>query len=74
MRASGFVAEAEKAEQGLGGDSLTDSVLETVCLIGPAARCRERLTVYRGAGLDMPIPWPAIGVEDARAVIAAFRQ
>jgi alkanesulfonate monooxygenase SsuD/methylene tetrahydromethanopterin reductase-like flavin-dependent oxidoreductase (luciferase family) len=74
LRASGFVAEAEKAEQGLGGDSLSDRVLDTLCLIGPAARCRERLTVYRGASLDMPILWPAIGVEDVRAVIAAFRQ
>jgi hypothetical protein len=58
----------------LGGDSLSDRVLDTLCLIGPAARCRERLTVYRGASLDMPILWPAIGVEDVRAVIAAFRQ
>lgn len=74
LRASGFVAEAEKAEQGLGGDSLSDRVLDTVCLIGPVARCRERLTVYRRAGLDLPILWPAIGVEDARAIIAAFRQ
>jgi hypothetical protein len=74
LTASGFVAEAEKAEQGLGGDSLSNRVLDIVCLIGPAARCRERLTVYREAGLNMPILWPAIGVENARAVIAAFRQ
>jgi hypothetical protein len=29
LRVSGFVAEAEKAEQGLGGDSLSDRVLDT---------------------------------------------
>ena len=56
LRASGFVAEAEKAEQGLGGDSLSDRVLDTLCLIGPAAHCRERLTVYRGrAGHAHPV-------------------
>jgi hypothetical protein len=74
LRASGFVAEAEKAERGLGGDSLSDRVLDTVCLIGPAARCRERLSIYQEAGLDMPILWPPIGVDEAKMVINAFRQ
>ena len=74
LRASGFVAEADAAEQGLGGASLSDRVLDAVCLIGPVAQCRERLAEYRAAGLDLPILWPAIGVDAARAVIAAFRQ
>jgi 5,10-methylenetetrahydromethanopterin reductase len=74
LRASGFTAEAEKAEEGLGGASLSDRVLDAVCLIGPVASCRKRLADYRAAGLDLPILWPAIGVEGARAVIDAFRQ
>jgi orotidine-5'-phosphate decarboxylase len=53
---------------------LTARVLDAICLIGPVARCRERLAEYRAAGLDMPLLWPAIGVDAARAVIAAFRQ
>jgi alkanesulfonate monooxygenase SsuD/methylene tetrahydromethanopterin reductase-like flavin-dependent oxidoreductase (luciferase family) len=74
LRASGFAAEADKAEQGAGGEALSDRVLDAICLIGPVARCRDRIAAYREAGLDLPILWPAIGVERAREVIAAFRQ
>jgi len=74
MRASGFAAEAEQAEQGAGGDALSDRLLDAICLIGPVAHCRERLAQYREAGLDLPILWPGLGVDSARAVIAAFRQ
>src|SRR5205085_5530298 len=74
MRASGFIAEADKAEQGAGGDALSDRLLDAICLIGPVGRCRERLAQYREAGLDLPILWPGLGVETAREVIAAFRQ
>jgi alkanesulfonate monooxygenase SsuD/methylene tetrahydromethanopterin reductase-like flavin-dependent oxidoreductase (luciferase family) len=74
MRASGFTVDANKAEQGAGGDALSDRLLEAICLLGPASRCRERLAEYREAGLDLPILWPAIGVDSAREVIAAFRQ
>ena len=74
LRASGFVAEAEKAEQGLGGDSLSDRVLDAVCLIGPVSYCRERLAAYRAAGLDLPILWPPTGADEAKMVIRAFRQ
>jgi hypothetical protein len=38
------------------------------------SRCRERLTEYRNVGLDLPILWPAMGVDSARKVIATFRQ
>jgi alkanesulfonate monooxygenase SsuD/methylene tetrahydromethanopterin reductase-like flavin-dependent oxidoreductase (luciferase family) len=72
LRASGFAAEAELAEQGAGGGALTARVLDAICLIGPAGRCRERIAEYREAGLDLPLLWPAIGVEAARAVIAVF--
>ena len=74
MRASGFTAEADKAEQGVGGEALSDRLLDAICLLGPVSRCRERLVEYREAGLDLPILWPAIGVDSARDVIAAFRQ
>ena len=46
LRISGFTAEAEKAEQGAGGDALSDRFLREVCLIGPIARCRERLAEF----------------------------
>jgi alkanesulfonate monooxygenase SsuD/methylene tetrahydromethanopterin reductase-like flavin-dependent oxidoreductase (luciferase family) len=72
LRASGFAEEADKAERGGGGEALSDRVLDAICLLGPAERCRERIAAYREAGLDLPILWPALGVESAREVIAAF--
>jgi alkanesulfonate monooxygenase SsuD/methylene tetrahydromethanopterin reductase-like flavin-dependent oxidoreductase (luciferase family) len=72
MRASGFVLEADKAEQGAGGDALSDNLLDAICLLGPVSRCRARLAEYREAGLDLPILWPAMGIDSAREVIAAF--
>ena len=74
MRASGFTLEADKAEQGVGGEALSDRLLDAICLLGSASRCRERLVEYREAGLDLPILWPAIGVDSTREVIATFRQ
>ena len=74
IRASGFTAEADKAEQGVGGEALSDRLLDAICLLGPVMRCRERLAEYRDAGLDLPILWPAMGVDSARKVIATFRQ
>jgi alkanesulfonate monooxygenase SsuD/methylene tetrahydromethanopterin reductase-like flavin-dependent oxidoreductase (luciferase family) len=76
MRVSGFAAEADRAEQGAGGDALSDRLLDAICLIGPVGRCRDRLALYREAGLDLPILWPGalLGIDGARDVIAAFRQ
>jgi alkanesulfonate monooxygenase SsuD/methylene tetrahydromethanopterin reductase-like flavin-dependent oxidoreductase (luciferase family) len=74
MRVSGFAAEADKAEQGAGGDALSDDFLDAICLLGPVARCRERLAAYRAAGLDLPILWPALGLEGAREAIRLFAQ
>jgi hypothetical protein len=74
FRAGGFAAEAAKAEQGAGPASLSDRLLDAVCLIGPVARCREQLGTFRAAGLDLPILVAPIGVDGARAVIAAFRR
>jgi 5,10-methylenetetrahydromethanopterin reductase len=74
LRASGFVEEADHAEQGAGNRALSDRLLDAICLIGPAGRCRDRLAEYRAAGLDLPILWPGLGVDTAREMIAAFRQ
>ncbi len=60
------------ADRMLRGASRTG--LDSVCLIGPMARCREQLGAFRAAGLDLPILVAPIGVEGARAVIAAFRR
>jgi alkanesulfonate monooxygenase SsuD/methylene tetrahydromethanopterin reductase-like flavin-dependent oxidoreductase (luciferase family) len=74
FRLCGFVEETEKAEQGAAADALSDRLLDAVCLIGSMARCREQLAAFRDAGVDLPILYPPIGVEAARAVIQAFRQ
>jgi alkanesulfonate monooxygenase SsuD/methylene tetrahydromethanopterin reductase-like flavin-dependent oxidoreductase (luciferase family) len=73
LRVSGFNTEAEKAEQGAPAAALSDRFLDAVCLIGPVERCQERLSVFRAAGLDLPILMPPIGIEGARAVIKSFR-
>jgi len=74
FRASGFAAEAAEMEKGVGGGSLSDRLLDAVCVLGPIARCREQLAAFRTAGVDLPILVPPIGVEGARAVIKAFRR
>jgi alkanesulfonate monooxygenase SsuD/methylene tetrahydromethanopterin reductase-like flavin-dependent oxidoreductase (luciferase family) len=74
FRASGFAEEAAKAEAGAGGDSLSDRMLDAICLIGPISRCREQLAAFRAAGVDLPILSPPIGVEGVREVIQAFRR
>ena len=74
FRASGFAEEAAKAEAGAGGASLSDRLLDAVCLIGPISRCRDQLAAFRAAGVDLPILSPPIGVEGAREVIRAFRR
>jgi alkanesulfonate monooxygenase SsuD/methylene tetrahydromethanopterin reductase-like flavin-dependent oxidoreductase (luciferase family) len=74
FRASGFAEEAAKAEAGAGGDSLSDRMLDAICLIGPISRCREQLVAFRDAGVDLPILSPPIGVDGAREVIRAFRR
>jgi hypothetical protein len=41
--ASGFAVEAAQMEQGAGPAALSDRLLDAVCLLGPVARCAERL-------------------------------
>ena len=73
FRASGFAEEAARAEAGGGGASLSDRLLDAVCVIGPVSRCREQIAAFRAAGVDLPILAPPIGVDGARQVIRAFR-
>jgi hypothetical protein len=73
FQASGLAEEAARAEQGAGGDSLSDRMLDAICLIGPILRCREQLAAFRVAGVDLPILSLPIGVEGAREVIRAMR-
>ncbi len=74
FRASGFGAEADQMEQGVGGPSLSDRILDAVCLTGPLTRCQDQLAAFRSAGVDLPILVAPIGVDGARAVIKAFRR
>ena len=73
FRASGLAEEAARAEQGAGGDSLSDRMLDAICLIRPILRCREQLAAFRVAGVDLPVLSLPIGVEGAREVIRALR-
>lgn len=74
FRASGFTAEADKMEKAPGPDTLSDRLLDAVCLLGPIGRCREQLAAFRAAGVDLPILVPPIGVDGARSVIKVFRR
>jgi len=74
FRASGFATEADQMEKKVGGPSLSDRILDAVCLTGPLTRCHEQLATFRAAGVDLPILIPPIGVDNARAVIKAFRR
>ena len=61
---------------GFDPDAISDRMLDEVLLVGPLARCRERLAAFREAGADAPLiaPQPiGEGPEAAaRRVIAAF--
>ncbi len=74
FRASGFASEADQMEKGGGGASLSDRILDAVCLTGAMARCSEQLAAFRSAGVDLPILVAPIGVDGARGVIKAFRR
>jgi len=74
FRASGFTMEADQMEKNVGGPSLSDRILDATCLMGPLTRCQEQLAIFRAAGVDLPILVPPIGIDNARAVIKAFRR
>ncbi len=83
FRRSGFEAEADAiAAAAARGDSagaaaaVSDRMLDEVLLVGPLARCRERLAAFREAGIDYPLIAPQPVEEGAEAaamrVLAAF--
>jgi alkanesulfonate monooxygenase SsuD/methylene tetrahydromethanopterin reductase-like flavin-dependent oxidoreductase (luciferase family) len=74
FRDMGFADEVTLMERGEGMASLSDRLLDGICLIGPMERCQERLAAFREAGVDLPILYPPIGVDGARQVIQAFRR
>jgi hypothetical protein len=74
FREMGFPDEADLMERGDGIASLSDRLLDGICLIGPMERCQEQLAAFREAGVDLPILYPPIGVDGAQQVIQAFRR
>jgi alkanesulfonate monooxygenase SsuD/methylene tetrahydromethanopterin reductase-like flavin-dependent oxidoreductase (luciferase family) len=80
---SGFEAPAAKimdAAKRRDSDAMTAAVSEemvdALALVGPEARCRERLEQYRRAGAEIPIIVPNLVEEDymtgVRRVLKAF--
>jgi hypothetical protein len=59
-------------ERGAGAESLSNELLDSICLIGPLDRCQQRLADYRQAGVDLPILMAPLGVAGAREVISAL--
>jgi alkanesulfonate monooxygenase SsuD/methylene tetrahydromethanopterin reductase-like flavin-dependent oxidoreductase (luciferase family) len=62
--ASGFAGEMDGVRKALSAGSpsgalsaLSDSLLDEVLLVGPAARCREQLDAFRKAGVE----WATLG-------------
>ncbi len=85
FRRSGFAQEMDDVEKALELDdqagvasSLSDNLLDAVCLVGPVSRCQEHLAGFREAGIDYPIIAPQPVGEDAltagRRLIGAFTQ
>lgn len=80
--ASGFEAEVAAIRGGDPGDAagaaqhLSDKMLDAIVLVGPAARCRDRLVAFTDAGIDDPLFSPqAVGgtvQEAATAFIGTF--
>lgn len=83
FRRSGFDAEVDAMTAAVArGDAggvtaaITDRMLDEVLLVGPLARCRERLAAFREAGIDYPLLAPQPVEEGAEAagmrLFAAF--
>src|SRR5262245_42674013 len=65
FRRSGVVAEADAVaaavapgDAAAAGAGISDRMLDEVLLVGPLARCRERLAAFREAGADFPLIAP----------------
>jgi alkanesulfonate monooxygenase SsuD/methylene tetrahydromethanopterin reductase-like flavin-dependent oxidoreductase (luciferase family) len=71
FRRSGFPAEVEDITQALArGDqagvaaSISDRLMDELCLVGPRSRCQEQLAACREAGVDYPIVAPQAVQQD----------
>jgi alkanesulfonate monooxygenase SsuD/methylene tetrahydromethanopterin reductase-like flavin-dependent oxidoreductase (luciferase family) len=76
FRRSGFVQEAEalsqavaKGDQAAAAAAISDEMADSMCLVGPASRCRERLQAFREAGVQMPILVPNSVNEDFQSTV-----
>ncbi len=59
MTNNGFGGEIDKIKGGADpAEVFSDEMLDSVALVGPAERCRERLEAYRKAGVSLPIIVP----------------
>ncbi len=83
FRRSGFVDAIDRFDAALARGSrqqaageLPDQLLDAVCLVGPAGRCRERLAAFRAAGVRYPIlaaqPVNEPAAEAVRRVLGAM--
>ncbi len=77
---SGFKKEAEalaRGEQKAAAEGVSDQMVDELCLVGPPSRCREQLSAFRDAGVQLPIIVPnAVGDQSypqaVRAALEAF--
>lgn len=65
FRRSGFAAEVDalaaamvRGDAAAAAAAVSDRMLDEVLLVGPVARCRERLAAFREAGVDYPLLAP----------------
>lgn len=83
FRDSGYAGEVDAVREALargdraaGGAALSERLVDEVCVLGPAARCRERLGEFRAAGIDFPIlaaqPVGESYADGARRIIEAL--
>ena len=64
----------ESVERDGGKDAvglISDDMVESFYLVGPASRCKERIAEYRDAGVDLPLLLPRL--EDYRRVAESLR-
>jgi hypothetical protein len=62
---TGFTEEAERAEQGIAAEAVTDRLLDAICLIGFDDAMSGPASAFRAAGLDLLMLYAPVGV-DAR--------
>jgi alkanesulfonate monooxygenase SsuD/methylene tetrahydromethanopterin reductase-like flavin-dependent oxidoreductase (luciferase family) len=75
--AAGSIMDAAKRRDAEGmAAAVTEQMIDSLALVGPEARCRERLEQYRKAGAELPILVPNQVDEDyaagVRRVLKAF--